>query len=236
MTSYQELMGRVRVDDAMAARVLAGVEASLAAGDGGLPRAEGEARAAQADRASRPEGHPRPRLRLVPAGLAALAAAAVLALVVALPANEGTSGSGASGSSAEPPATDAAAPGFGSYDDVGQLSAAVGFDAPLLSELPFAVAGTSFDSIGDDLAQVSYEGAGREVVVRKAPGEDDVSGDYNDYAQVETTDVGGASVTLKGDGDAWALATWTDGGYAYAVSCDPGLSRDELLALVAQLA
>jgi hypothetical protein len=74
--------------------------------------------------------------------------------------------------------------------------------------------------------------------IRKAPGSDDISGDYNDYAVERTETVNGASVTLKGAEEGrWSLALWTADGYAYAVDAqETPLSTADMLAVVAAVA
>ena len=75
----------------------------------------------------------------------------------------------------------------------------------------------------------------RAAYIRKAPGADDISGDYNDYAETETLDVNSRSVTMKGNDGLINLALWTDGGYSYALNVSEGLSRSDIAALVAEI-
>ena len=75
----------------------------------------------------------------------------------------------------------------------------------------------------------------RAAYIRKAPGADDISGDYNDYAETETLDVNSRSVTVKGNDGLVNLALWTDGGYSYALNVSEGLSRSDIAALVAEI-
>lgn len=45
------------------------------------------------------------------------------------------------------------------------------------------------------------------VFIRKAPGSDDISGDYNTYEQNKTVSVGDVEVSMKGAQDLVRLAT-----------------------------
>ena len=56
--------------------------------------------------------------------------------------------------------------------------------------------------------------------IRKAKGTDDISGDYNEYKNVETVKVGDYDVTEKGDEGNIFIVTWTDGTYSYAIDTD----------------
>ena len=93
---------------------------------------------------------------------------------------------------------------------------------------------------GDTMLEVIYAAdskaeteAGR---VRKAPGSEDISGDYNEYAEQQSMTVGSVSATCKGEGGLVKLAIWTDGGYTYAVSVEDGCTADEMAALISQIA
>ena len=71
--------------------------------------------------------------------------------------------------------------------------------------------------------------------VRKAAGDEDISGDYNDYSETSAQEIGGHSVTVKGEGGKIMTAVWADGGYSFSVSVDSGLTADELAGLIAEV-
>ena len=96
-------------------------------------------------------------------------------------------------------------------------------------------------AVENDMIQVFYtdgdlaEEGTPHVLLRKAVGIEDVSGDYNEYASVREQEVNGLTVTLKGDGKLSYLATWTDGSYSYSVSVSNGMTEDAILTLVNSL-
>lgn len=69
--------------------------------------------------------------------------------------------------------------------------------------------------------------------LRKAVGQEDVSGDYSVYPQTETLPLQGTEITLKGTSDQVMVAVWTRGGYTYAIQSPAGLSRETVLTLAA---
>ena len=69
----------------------------------------------------------------------------------------------------------------------------------------------------------------------KAPGADDVSGDYNEYAETETVDAGGVRVTMKGADGLVKLAVWTNGDYSYVLSVENAISQSDMAALVSNI-
>lgn len=59
---------------------------------------------------------------------------------------------------------------------------------------------TSITVLTDEqLTEVQYTAGSDRLCLRKAPGSDDISGDYNQYAESTTVDVDGRSVTLQGN-------------------------------------
>lgn len=70
------------------------------------------------------------------------------------------------------------------------------------------------------------------LTIRKAPGEDDIGGDYNEYENVKNVAVDGMAVTMKGNSESVYLATWQKDGYSYAVSSEKGLTRAKMSNII----
>lgn len=67
------------------------------------------------------------------------------------------------------------------------------------------------------IVEVRYSDGSSEICVRKGEGTDDISGDYNVYKNVSEMQIGGNTVTIKGNGDGVNSVTWTDGTYSYSI-------------------
>lgn len=117
--------------------------------------------------------------------------------------------------------------------DAAALRRAVGFPVKELLSLPFQADETAYTSFWGNMAQIKYTGPEQTVTFRQSLGDGDNSGDYNVYAVTEVREMGGWSVTLKGDGESWALAVWSDGTYAYSISAEPGLAAPEWETVIA---
>ncbi|MGI6029119.1 MAG: hypothetical protein ACOX81_06895 [Candidatus Heteroscillospira sp.] len=89
-------------------------------------------------------------------------------------------------------------------------------------------AADKLEAIENEMIQAFYGEDGADMLIRKAVGSGDISGDYNKYEQVETVD----RVTLKGAGNQFSLALWTDGEYTYSVSVGSALSQADMIELV----
>ena len=94
-------------------------------------------------------------------------------------------------------------------------------------------------AIENDMIEVIYleEESGYEGLrIRKAKGTDDISGDYNEYRNVETVKVEDYDVTEKGDEGNIFIATWTDGTYSYAIDTDRAeLNAEDITNLIANI-
>ena len=124
------------------------------------------------------------------------------------------------------------------YDSKDDAAQAAGFDLTV----PDEISGCSEKSYrvlsadGDVMFEIIYASGGDETArIRKVPGADDVSGNYNEYAETETVDVGGVRVTMKGENGLVKLAVWTNGDYSYVLSVESGLSQNDMAALVSNI-
>lgn len=105
---------------------------------------------------------------------------------------------------------------------------------PLLAPgfMPEGYAVESTYLIAGDIAQIKYTGTDGGIAYRMAAGTGDVSGDYTQYAQTATEQIGENSVTLKGSGGMVSLCIWTDSGYTYALSFEAPASPETARAIV----
>lgn len=95
---------------------------------------------------------------------------------------------------------------------------------------------TSILAMDGELIEVLYKSGDDTVSIRKAPGADDISGDFSSYAEATVSKVDGMEVTMKGDSGKVYLAVWTSGEYTYSVSASAGMSRGEMTDLIREIA
>ena len=126
---------------------------------------------------------------------------------------------------------------FTDYETYAEAEAAAGY----AFAAPESVDGypeTSYSVMnGGELFQIIYSNGADEITARKAPGADDISGDYNEYAEETVFDKTDTSFTVRGnDGKAFA-AFWTDdvNGYAYSLTDREGMDMDAFSALVMEI-
>lgn len=113
-----------------------------------------------------------------------------------------------------------------------ELSDLVGFHVTEKFKLPIEPERTAYHAYGNELAEITYTGAGQTISYRQSPGTEDNSGDYTAYGDVAKITAHGLSVTLKGDGGAYMLAVWTDGIFFYSLRTTHGLTMTEWHSLL----
>lgn len=113
---------------------------------------------------------------------------------------------------------------------------AAGFEIELPEEISGTTANVFRTLDGEDatLEVIYNDGKGEEQArIRKAPGSEDISGDYNDYSESKEVEIDGKTVTLKGNDGKIMLAVWQDGDYSYSVTTTvDGISEDDMTAVV----
>ena len=113
-----------------------------------------------------------------------------------------------------------------------ELSEQAGFQVTDLTGLPFEAENTTYTWCWGEFAQIEYTGNADTVLYRRAAGNDDISGDYNEYEQVKTEQIGNVTITVKGNDSKYYLATWQADGYTYSVSDEQGLELDKFVQMI----
>lgn len=117
------------------------------------------------------------------------------------------------------------------YDSLQALSEAAGFPVRGVPSLEASALRRVYSLFWGDLAQIDYETAAGDYCFRVRPGQEDVSGDYNEYAKLVTQTLGGCEVRFHGNSDC-AYADWTREGRAYALFFPAGTDYQSASALV----
>lgn len=124
---------------------------------------------------------------------------------------------------------------FVEHDSLESAALTAGF--PLtVPEAPEGYGERLIQVMGASMIQVIFHSGDDRLFIRKAGGDGDISGDYNEYDESWTVTVGGAAVRLRGSGGMVSVATWTRDGFTYAVDLDRPMAEDQLTALIGQIA
>ena len=107
--------------------------------------------------------------------------------------------------------------GIVEVSSVEELAETVGFEVAEPGNLPFEPRSVIYTAYWTEMAEITCTDGEQTAVFRKGAGTDDVSGDYNSYELTSEISLGDINVMLKGSGGTYALAIWTDGGFAYSL-------------------
>lgn len=114
-----------------------------------------------------------------------------------------------------------------------ELEKKVGFEVEDLENLlPFTPSQTDYLSYWQDLAEVQYTGENQTITFRKSSGEEDNSGDYNEYAVEKEVDLDGTPILLKGTESGIQLAIWNKDGFSYSLSFENAETQKTILAII----
>ena len=132
------------------------------------------------------------------------------------------------------PATDGVSTGgyAAEYRSAKALSRASGVKIKDLKHLPFTPTETRYLDYGIDLAEIVYADEAHTLYYRASEGSPDPSGDYNEYDTVETRELGGVAVTLRGSGGLIYVALYEQNGVYYSLGSPEGLTPAQLEAML----
>lgn len=120
-------------------------------------------------------------------------------------------------------------------DTLEEAEAAVGFDITVPDKIDGYPEKINRAFVTDDfkMLEVIYKnGDENEIRIRKAPGSEDISGDYNDYEQIDKVMAGETEVTMKANDDGIHLAIWTNNDYTFSASVSAGTSIGSISELI----
>ena len=93
-----------------------------------------------------------------------------------------------------------------------------------------------YQAIDGEMVNVIYTAAdGSMLLIRKAKGNEDISGDYNEYENNSEQTINDIDVQVRGNGYTLSTAVWYDNGEAYALTMDSPMEMDTGLELLQQL-
>ena len=115
------------------------------------------------------------------------------------------------------------------YDSAAEAAQAAGI--PFAAPETLGGAGISYIQAMNGIAEVRYG----TVSFRKGSGTEDISGDYNIYAEINSVTVADTEVTLRGNDGKVYGAVWNDGTYRYAYYAEDVVTDETAQAQIAKI-
>lgn len=122
---------------------------------------------------------------------------------------------------------------FTEYDSLEACAADAGFDLTVPESIDNSAACT-FRAIQGEMAEIIYlDASGEEICrIRKAAGSDDISGDYNQYAESSMVTIDEVIVRCRGENELVKVANWTVGEYAFSLTAEAGMNAQAVAEIV----
>lgn len=114
------------------------------------------------------------------------------------------------------------------YESLSELSANIDFPIMVPEQLQ-GMKENSYTCFFKTIAQITYMDGNNIITYRMARGNEDISGDYTEYKEIKEWPSLDTPITLKGDEKGYHLATWTKGGFSFAISSVEPLTESDLL-------
>ena len=111
---------------------------------------------------------------------------------------------------------------FVDCDTMDDAEKIAGFNVTVPEKMPEGYAQKLIQAVENDMIQVFYANGEKEIVIRKAKGSEDISGDYNEYKENNTITVGSRKVSTRGNHGKVNAAIWIDGAYTYSITANLG--------------
>ena len=87
----------------------------------------------------------------------------------------------------------------------------------------------------EDLKNITFDSFNANqhtLFIRKSTGTEDISGDYNDYSEINRIYINNLDVTTKGNNGKISVAIWTNNGYTFSITTNNPISTDLLLDII----
>lgn len=121
------------------------------------------------------------------------------------------------------------------YNSIAELNQNAGFEISEVKNVPFSIKKTAYILYWGELAEITYSNDEEELVYRKAVGNEDISGNYNEYSKEKKCIIDDYEVTIKGDMNGYTLAVWQKDSYSYSLEFSKRVSEIEILDIIKNL-
>lgn len=107
-------------------------------------------------------------------------------------------------------------------ETINDASKIAGFTITVPEKMPEGYVQDSIEAVENEILQIFYVNGDKTILIRKARGNEDISGDYNTYSENNTITIGNLNVSTKGNDGKVNVATWVNGEFTYAIIVNSG--------------
>lgn len=113
-------------------------------------------------------------------------------------------------------------------ENAADLSSAAGVKIADLEKLPFKPTETVYQKYANGIAEILYLNDADKLGYRVSKGDEDNSGDYNDYGKEFQKEINGTVCTLKGEGNLIFCVLYKRGDCSYSITSTAGLTLKQV--------
>lgn len=123
---------------------------------------------------------------------------------------------------------------FVEYDSIENAKKAISFDFVYPTKLPKGYKIDTISTMEDNFIQIFYKNGEKEINYRIALGNNDISGDYNVYKNIEKININDLDVTVRKNDDTLS-AIWTKGDNTFSIFSNDKISQEELIEIISSI-
>ncbi len=123
---------------------------------------------------------------------------------------------------------------FVEYDSIENAKKAISFDFVYPTKLPKGYKIDTISTMEDNFIQIFYKNGEKEINYRMALGNNDISGDYNVYKNIEKININDLDVTVRKNDDTLS-AIWTKGDNTFSIFSNDKISQEELIEIISSI-
>ena len=127
--------------------------------------------------------------------------------------------------------------GFSEFspNDISEIAQKLGYSFKIPAYLPDGYKASNASLMFESLVQITYKSPQGEMTYRTEKTNEDISGDYTEYENIQSENINKTAVTLKGSKDNCSLAVWSSEGSSYSVHCLPEITYGEMIKIIENL-
>lgn len=115
---------------------------------------------------------------------------------------------------------------------IAEIEQELGYDIKIPNYIPDDYKTDSISAPFGEFAQITYTNETDTLYYRTAKDSEDISGDYNNYTDIETVTINDNDVTIKGNDNLYHNASWFDEDEAFSVYSDNGIEKNTMIDIV----
>lgn len=118
------------------------------------------------------------------------------------------------------------------YNDIESAEEILGYDVMIPTIIPEDYTISNIVIIDNKILSIDYENDSEKINYRTSEGNDEISGDFNNYENVNQIEIDNKNITLKGNDNKIHLISWNYDEQVFSIYSDQGLSQDQVINII----